>query len=284
MSIKLIGKQIAALRKERGYKQEELAKAVGVSTQAVSKWENGGVPDTELLPSIANFFGVSIDYLFNRSVTDYADLRYALMRKIHEMSENERIKAVFNFCFDMERSAMNDPNKIETSSVEEYEKSLGENEERYSSMMFNNGFTLMGIANRSQYFLIVPDAKNSDAAYFNDINYIEFFMDFSDKSLFDACVFFHKRETGIASKAFTPSLLVKNLNVTQEKEIEIIEKLKKYSMIRSTRIEMDDEMQTVYTFNPTPSFVALLIFARELIDRPSVYSYFCANRKEPYLK
>ena len=50
MGIDMIGKQIAAMRKEKGIRQEELAGFVGVSTQAVSKWENGGVPDTELIP------------------------------------------------------------------------------------------------------------------------------------------------------------------------------------------------------------------------------------------
>lgn len=50
MSIEIIGRQIADMRMERGIRQEELAKYVGVSTQAVSKWENGGAPDIELLP------------------------------------------------------------------------------------------------------------------------------------------------------------------------------------------------------------------------------------------
>ena len=63
MSIETIGGNIAALRKEKGAKQEELANYVGVSAQAVSKWENGGVPDTFLLPKIADFFSVSIDSL-----------------------------------------------------------------------------------------------------------------------------------------------------------------------------------------------------------------------------
>jgi len=54
MSIEAIGKQIASLRKEKGARQEELAKYVGVSAQAVSKWENGGVPDIEL-GSVKNF-------------------------------------------------------------------------------------------------------------------------------------------------------------------------------------------------------------------------------------
>jgi transcriptional regulator with XRE-family HTH domain len=70
MSVEMIGKRIAAMREEKGIKQKALATYVGVSAQAVSKWENGGAPDIELLPKIADFFSVSIDFLFGRSVTD----------------------------------------------------------------------------------------------------------------------------------------------------------------------------------------------------------------------
>ena len=62
-----IGRIIAGLRKEKGCTQEELAKAVGISTQAVSKWECGGMPDLELLPAIADYFHISIDTLFHRN-------------------------------------------------------------------------------------------------------------------------------------------------------------------------------------------------------------------------
>lgn len=58
-----IGDNIRLLRKTKGVTQEELAEAVHVSFQAVSKWENGGTPDIEILPALASFFGVSIDEL-----------------------------------------------------------------------------------------------------------------------------------------------------------------------------------------------------------------------------
>lgn len=96
MSIEIIGKQIASLRKEKGIKQEELANYVGVSTQAVSKWENGGVPDTELLPKIADFFGVSVDSLFGRNITDYSGLRSALIKKICDTPRDERALNLFS--------------------------------------------------------------------------------------------------------------------------------------------------------------------------------------------
>ena len=60
-----IGKQIKALRMAKEVKQEELAEYLGVSFQAVSKWETGAsVPDIALLPNLAVFFGVTIDELF----------------------------------------------------------------------------------------------------------------------------------------------------------------------------------------------------------------------------
>ena len=60
-----IGEKIKELRLRDARKQDDLAAAVGVTAQAVSRWESGGsYPDLELIPSIANYFGVSIDEMF----------------------------------------------------------------------------------------------------------------------------------------------------------------------------------------------------------------------------
>lgn len=66
MNIEIIGTKIGELRREKAMTQEEMAKRLGISAQAVSKWENGGAPDIEMLPQIADLFGVSTDYLFGR--------------------------------------------------------------------------------------------------------------------------------------------------------------------------------------------------------------------------
>lgn len=60
-----IGKNIRALRRRRQVSQEDLAETMSVTVQAVSKWETGkGNPDLELLPRLAEYFGVTIDSLF----------------------------------------------------------------------------------------------------------------------------------------------------------------------------------------------------------------------------
>jgi transcriptional regulator with XRE-family HTH domain len=61
-----IGKRIALLRKEKGLTQEELAQHMGVSPQAVSKWENDQTcPDISALPKLARLFGVTVDELLS---------------------------------------------------------------------------------------------------------------------------------------------------------------------------------------------------------------------------
>ena len=55
----LLGENIAALRKEKGMTQEALASEIGVSAQAVSKWENNtNMPDIQILPILADLFDV----------------------------------------------------------------------------------------------------------------------------------------------------------------------------------------------------------------------------------
>lgn len=82
MKLKL-GQKIKMLRQQVGITQTMLADVLGVSNQAVSYWESdGGYPDTEFLPSIANYFGISMDELFGycgtrdtkiREIVDKAD-------------------------------------------------------------------------------------------------------------------------------------------------------------------------------------------------------------------
>lgn len=74
MDNKKIGEQIASLRKSKRITQNELAERIGVSFQAVSKWERGEtLPDIGLLPDLAIILETSIDYILlgDKKVTEY---------------------------------------------------------------------------------------------------------------------------------------------------------------------------------------------------------------------
>ena len=64
MNIKKVGEQIAVLRKVKGLTQSELGERIGVSFQAVSKWERGEtLPDVTLLPDLAKILETTVDFI-----------------------------------------------------------------------------------------------------------------------------------------------------------------------------------------------------------------------------
>lgn len=76
-----IGTNIYTLRKEKKITQAQLAEKLGVSEQAISKWENDQcAPDVSLFPVIADLFAVSIDRLFGYHMNSYADEVKAIMK------------------------------------------------------------------------------------------------------------------------------------------------------------------------------------------------------------
>ena len=85
-----IGEKIRTLRLQQKMTQEQLADRLGVSYQSISRWENGiTYPDIEFLPSIANYFSVSLDFLMGQ---DDAEKRKSIneqIKKIHTMDEND---------------------------------------------------------------------------------------------------------------------------------------------------------------------------------------------------
>lgn len=280
MDIRTIGKNIAKLRKAKGVTQDELARFVGVTAQAVSKWENGGVPDTELLPKIADYFNVSIDELFGKQSNLSIDIQEAILADITKTKVEERISRAFELCWIIEQSMygtiFSDPERFKEEA-----KTHSENDQIYSQVEVDSGYTEMGLFNRMQYFLVVPDAKDKDRALLDGIDYPEFFKLMADKDLFETLVFLYKRES---FNAFTEKLVIKEIGCTEEKAKQIIAELLRLSILAKTVAEIDNELVEVYQFARRPSFVSMLIFAREMIDIPNNFYVQNRSRRKPYLK
>ena len=87
----LLGENIKRMRLCRNLTQEEVASHIGVSSQSVSKWERGeGYPDIEMLPSVANYFGVSIDELLGMSEAE-KEKRYNEINSIWAQNNKNRL-------------------------------------------------------------------------------------------------------------------------------------------------------------------------------------------------
>ena len=91
-----LGTTIRELRRKNDRTQEELAALLGVTAQAVSRWESGGCyPDMEMIPAIANVFGISIDELFGYQGEREAKIE-AILAKVDELDRQNITDDVTN--------------------------------------------------------------------------------------------------------------------------------------------------------------------------------------------
>ncbi len=95
----MIAEKIKKYRKERGLTQEALASVLGVSYQSVSKWETGdGYPDITLLPSIANYFEVTVDELIgNDEISAREDVQKNYFDIVHKLPHEERLALALKY-------------------------------------------------------------------------------------------------------------------------------------------------------------------------------------------
>ncbi len=89
---KTIGKKLYELRKQSGFTQDYVAEKLGVSAQAVSKWENDiACPDIMTLPNIAELYGITIDELFKNEELQ-SNVKY---EKTEKFNENDLVFRVY---------------------------------------------------------------------------------------------------------------------------------------------------------------------------------------------
>ncbi|MBR5310792.1 MAG: helix-turn-helix domain-containing protein, partial [Oscillospiraceae bacterium] len=80
MNPNILADNLKKLRTEKNYTQEQVAEILGVSPQAVSRWEcRNTLPDALLLPEIAKLYGVTIDDLFRENITAYQNYAVRLL-------------------------------------------------------------------------------------------------------------------------------------------------------------------------------------------------------------
>ena len=103
-----LGKRIAMLRRQRGLKQDDLANTLGVSAQAVSKWENDQTcPDISLLPKLAELLEVSVDELLSGKKEELVttvkvlppeerkDIKELMLRIVVDSADGDRVRVNF---------------------------------------------------------------------------------------------------------------------------------------------------------------------------------------------
>ena len=156
---------LQTLRKEKKVTQEQLAVYLGVSPQAVSKWENGSYPEGDLLPRIADYFSVSIDYLYGKGSKGVSMEQQVLeyfkneIRKENEQGKNgTNMTEYWEHLYDIIWAAQISPWAANNSY---YSRTISENEgAKAASVHFNNtGYSYMNLDKGNEFYLLMKKSE-----------------------------------------------------------------------------------------------------------------------------
>lgn len=279
MASGILGKRIKELRQKKQVTQEELGKAVGVTTQAVSKWECGGVPDAELLPAIADFFSVTIDSLFGRTEEIKQDTGLAIRYELMNLAEEERYEKCFKYCWSMILGVLGQSSTSIIQDIEEIYKD--EKNQYYSRLVSNNGYIFTKLSKDFHYFFLLPEKEaGNEYDLPGEEEYQKLFQTLGKKNMMKLVLYLNQRK----NDGFTVNFLCKNLKMKEEEIDEMLSELCDIEIVIKQDIETEEGFLVSYRLVDNPSVLPFLIFAKEIIKQPSYMMYpMLYDRVKPLL-
>jgi hypothetical protein len=132
--------------------------------------------------------------------------------------------------------------------------------------------------------MLFPEPKNG---WLNALpaleEYQKLFATLADPDVLNALFLINKREYNY-NEHFTPGWYAKSLDIALERAAEVLDALKGYGLFRDEEIKLDDTTQRFFTQYPNPALLALLVAAREIIDRPQAFICHSSGRTAPLLR
>ena len=282
-----IGEKIAKYRKLKGYTQEQLGELVGVSGQAVSKWENGGVPDTYLLPTIAKTLNVSIDSLFGveKNVKDLSKdeildklFKFCLYNNFYNKDNFDFFSFLFETVWAVQCAYFGNETRLPLDEVIEYNEG---NSQATSQIIDNNGTTYLTLAADFPFFCAIKDTPEISKKLLSEKNFGEFFSLLASEDGMKAIIF---TQTTTETSQYTADMMAKKIGITLERFLEIEPLLIKYGLLNEDSLTLDDSIIKVYHKWSNSEIRPLLIMAYQFINSKQCYYQFTCNRTKPYFE
>ena len=271
------------IRKEKGITQEQLADKVGVSPQAVSKWELSSYPDPQLLPAIADYLGVTIDELFGRAPEKEMSVHTRAMLELYNMTQNnDSAQKRLEYTYQLVRASImgccgcnefgDIPDNVKAS---EYSS--------YSLYLRDAGFIFGRLNANLPFMLVMPEPeKGYDDVLAYDKRVVEFFAFLGMPNALRSMYFLAGRSTTIFFKLET---LMHELSISRDNAKEIIDNLLKFSFIwEATLDDGTKESEKIYQYLADYTLIPFLTFTMTLTSRPNNFNYSNAWREKPFFK
>lgn len=278
----ILSERIAALRKERGLTQEQLGKLVGVSYQAVGKWEKGGAPDVELLPVLSRQLGVTIDALFGMEGGEQEDPVDAVGRWLQGFPSGERLNQFcrliwYSFTFFRE-----DGIKIpKMNYLETCHPGMGNDTDKlmYTKYWAGGGIILDIHAEDMSFATLWPEPKGGYAQWFAPKDeYRRLFELLAKPGCLELLEYLNSRENDY----FVSEVAAERLHMPRETVDALLEALEERQMVYYTDLELSEGKVRAYRLSDPAPFVPFFYMARSLMQTGMNYLYMWKN--EPVLQ
>lgn len=268
---------VKRLRLKRNLTQEQLATKLGISAQAVSKWEiSETYPDGSLLVPLANELGASIDELFGNETVTIEDISYRIIKLIRNTEANERFNTARDICWQIERGLFNCSMEIE----EKYDPDEIKNQKKSSYILNDNGFTVVSNG-KEPFFSVFPQPVNGYGYFLNNKDDLQkIFAALSHADTMNALIYlYHKTENYI----FESPVLAEACNIPSDKTEAVLDDLLLLKVINKKNLIINKEERTLYYSNPSHKVLALLIMAKEMCYK-GAYCLQSHYRNTPFIE
>lgn len=285
MAATVFSTQLQKLRKAKGVKQEQLAEHLGVSTQAVSKWENGSYPDGDLLPQIASFFGVSIDYLYGNETREKSleeQVKDYLYEQRWQEQTETRLDRIKKFLWAMQCSM----NGVE-GPYQDYIKHKKEQGISGSLITFNDGFTYMRTTDDLEYYAMLQFPEDGLEKSFSDLGGIARVCRCFGQEEAIKILFYMMSLKSIES--VRPEVISEQLGIPVEKVKEILQEMHAISRYSNFVNKLDllmegNQKEQIYSTNYTLLGPVLLMLAaaRDIVEPVNGWYGLCCTHTKTW--
>ena len=272
-----LSSNIKRLRLEKDMTQEHLATKLGVSAQAVSKWETSETyPDGALLVPLANELEVSLDELFGNDSVSMADISCKIVKLIHNTEAKERFNVARDIGWQIERGLFNCRMEIE----KKYDPNEIKNQKNASYILDDNGFTIVSNG-KEPFFSVFPQPAEGYGHFLNDKDDLQkIFAALSHTDTMNALIhLYHKTENYV----FESSVIAKDCDISSDRIEAVLDDLFFLKIVWKQNITINGQERTLYSSKPSHKIIALFIMARQ-IGYKGAYCLQSHIRNTPFIK
>ena len=266
------GESVRLFRQQKGLTQEKLGELLGVSSQAVSKWETmESYPDAELLVPLSGALGVSLDVLFrNEQVTerDVAIQVSGLIQREHERTGKDPFETVRRLCWTMETAMFGE---LETEPCDG----------GMSCIVADNGFTEISNDPDAPFFTVFPEPEGGWGSALGDGEEARrIFCAFAHEPTMKAVLFLLRQRNRYL---FEDTRLTTDPGIEAEEVPAVIEGLKTLGLVSETPVEINGETRRLYYYWYNERLMPLLLLAK-FVRYNSRFHYQSDCRDDPFLR